>query len=154
MDKTMVGKDRIRILLVDYPPPFLRFVEKYCQSKGLEVNATDSEALGLHYAIVKRYQAIFIGAHAPRIDAGRLLKGMVRARIETPVFLLSETPAKDEKMMGFHHNLMGTIAKPLDLREFSRCIESANKPPELDPADKMKIHAILARWEKGMKNAD
>jgi DNA-binding response OmpR family regulator len=152
MAETIVGKDRIRILLVDSPPPFLRFVEKYCLSKGLEVNSTDSEALGLHYAVVKRYKAIFIGAHAPRIDAGRILKGLARARVTTPVFLLTETPGKDEKMMGLHHNVMGLIAKPLDLREFSRCIEFAQKPPELDPQDRMKIYAVLARWEKGMKN--
>jgi DNA-binding response OmpR family regulator len=152
MEGTVVGKDCTRILLVDSPPPFLRFVEKYCLSKGLEANSTDSEALGLHYAIVKRYKAIFIGAHAPRIDAGRILKGLARARVATPVFLLTETPGKDAKLMGLHNNLMGLIAKPLDLREFSRCIEFAEKPPELDPADRMKILAVLARWEKGLKH--
>jgi DNA-binding NtrC family response regulator len=126
MENAMVGKDCNRILHVDSPPPFLRFVEKYCLSKGLEAVSTDSEALGLHYAIAKRYKAIFIGAHAPRIDAGRILKGLARARITTPIFLLTET----------------------------RCIEFAEKPPELDQVDRMKIHAVLARWEKGMKNAD
>jgi DNA-binding response OmpR family regulator len=154
MENAMVGKDCNRILHVDSPPPFLRFVEKYCLSKGLEAVSTDSEALGLHYAIAKRYKAIFIGAHAPRIDAGRILKGLARARITTPIFLLTETPGKDARLMGFHPNLMGLIAKPLDLREFSRCIEFAEKPPELDQVDRMKIHAVLARWEKGMKNAD
>ena len=148
----MEGKGCIRILLVDSPPPFLRFLEKYCLSKGLEVNATDSEALGFHYAIVKRYKAIFIGAHAPRIDAGRILRGLARARVATPTFLLSETPGKDGKLTCLHPNLMGLVAKPLDLREFSRCLEFAEKPSELDPDDRAKIIAVLVRWEKGMKN--
>jgi DNA-binding response OmpR family regulator len=128
-------------------------VEKYCQSKGLEVNSTDSEAMGFHFALVKRYKAILIGAHAPRIDAGRILKGLARARIATPVFLLTESPAKDSKLMALHPNLMGLIGKPLDLKELSRCLESAEKPPELDPDERAKILAVLAKWEKSLKNA-
>jgi DNA-binding response OmpR family regulator len=142
-----------RILHVDAPAPFLRFVEKYCRTKGLDVDSTDSEALGFHYALVKRYRLILIGAHAPRIDAARILKGLARARIATPVFLLSDTPRKDAKLMDLHPNLIGCLAKPLDLRELSRCLESADKPPELEPGEREKIIAVLAKWEKGMKNA-
>lgn len=140
--------DGTRVLHIDAPPPFLRFVEKYCQSKGVEVDSTDSEAMGFHYALVKHYKAIFIGAHAPRLDAGRILKGLARARVTTPVFLLTESAGKDAKLMGLHSNLMGIIAKPLDLKEFSRYLEYAEKTPALDPGDREKILAILTRWEK------
>jgi DNA-binding response OmpR family regulator len=149
----MNGKVCARVLVIDSPPPFLRFVEKYCQSKGFEVNATDSEALGLHQGVVKHYKAILIGAHAPRIDAGRILKGLARARVTTPIFLLTETPAKDAKLMGLHPNLMGLLAKPLDLKEFSRCLDYAGKPPDLEPLEREKILAIIAKWEKSLKHA-
>jgi DNA-binding response OmpR family regulator len=149
----MDGKVRMRVLHIDAPPPFLRFVEKYCQSKGLEVDSTDSEALGLHHALVKRYKVIFIGAHVPRIDAGRILKGLARAGVKTPVFLLTETPAKDAKLMGLHPNLMGFLAKPLDLKEFARCLDYVDKPPELEPGEREKIVAVLVRWEKSLKHA-
>lgn len=139
-----------RILHIDAPPPFLRFVEKYCQSKGIAVDSTDSEAQGFHYALVKHYKAIFIGAHAPRVDASRILKGLARARVTTPVFLLTESASKDTKLMGLHSNLMGLIAKPLDLKEFSRCLEYAEKPPGLDPGEREKIIAILTKWEKSL----
>lgn len=142
-----------RLLLIDGPPPFLRFVEKYCQSKGLAVDSTDSESIGFHYALVRRYKVILIGAHAPRVDPLRIVKGLARARITVPVFLISETPAKDAKRIGQYPNLMGVIAKPLDLKEFARYLEYADRPPELDPADKERILAVLARWEKGVKVA-
>lgn len=142
-----------RVLHIDAPPPFLRFVEKYCQTKGLKVHSTDSEALGFHYALVKRYRAILIGAHAQRIDAGRILKGLARAKIRTPVFLLSETPAKDAKLLASHPNLMGLIAKPLDLKELTRCLEFAEKPPGLEPGEKEKILAVVIKWEKSLKHA-
>jgi DNA-binding response OmpR family regulator len=142
-----------RILHIDAPAPFLRFVEKYCRAKGLEADSTDSEALGFHYALVKRYKLILIGAHAPRIDATRILRGLARARIVTPVFLLSESPRKDAKLMDLHANLIGCLAKPLDLRELSQCLESAEKPPELEPGEREKILAVLAKWEKGLKHA-
>jgi DNA-binding response OmpR family regulator len=149
----MENKVSTRILHIDAPAPFLRFVEKYCRAKGMDADSTESEALGLHYALVKRYKLILIGAHAPRIDASRILKGLARARVATPVFLLSESPRKDAKLMDLHPNLIGCLAKPLDLRELSRCLESADKRPELEPGEREKILAVLARWEKGMKHA-
>lgn len=149
----MEAKDCTRILHIDAPPPFLRFVEKYCRSKGLDVDSTDSEPLGLHYCLSKRYRVIFIGAHALRVDAGRILKGAARARVNTPIFLLTETPAKDAGLMGLHPNLMGLIAKPLDFREFARCLEYAERPPELDPAEREKILAVVVKWEKSLKHA-
>lgn len=152
MGEPQLKKMVTRLLHIDSPPPFLRFVEKYCQSKGLSVDSTDVEAVGFQYALVRRYKLILIGAHAPRIDPFRILKGLVRARIETPVFMVSETPAKDAKWMGQYPNLIGVIAKPLDLKEFSQIIEFAERPPELLPEDKKRILAILGVWEKSMKH--
>ena len=149
----MENKISGRILHIDAPAPFLRFVEKYCRAKGLDSDSTDSEALGFHYALVKRYKLILIGAHAPRIDASRILKGLARARISTPVFLLSEHPRKDAKLVDLHPNLIGCLAKPLDLRELTRCLESAEKPPELEPGEREAILAVLGKWEKGLRHA-
>jgi DNA-binding response OmpR family regulator len=144
---------RPRLLHIDGPPPFLRFVEKYCESRGMKVDSTESEETGFHYALVKRYKMILIGAHAPRVDAMRILKGLLRARIKTPVFFVSETPTKDIKRMGQYPNLLGVVAKPLDLKEFSRYLEYIEKPPELEPEEKEKILSVIARWEKGLKLA-
>lgn len=152
MGESIKGKVVTRLLHIDSPPPFLRFVEKYCQSKGLTVDSTDQEAVGFQFGLVRRYKIILIGAHAPRIDPFRILKGLVRARVETPVFMVSETPSKDAKWMGQYPNLVGVIAKPLDLKEFSQIIEYAERPPELHPEDKKKILAILGNWEKSIKH--
>lgn len=116
------------------------------------MDSTDSEAVGFHYALVKHYKLILLGAHAPRVDAFRILKGLVKSKISIPVFLVSDSPAKDTKWVGYYPNLMGIIAKPLDLKEFSRYLEYADKPPELDPADREKIVAVLGRWERSQKN--
>lgn len=141
-----------RLLHIDGPPPFLRFVEKYCVSKGMAADSTDSEATGLHYALVKRYRLILIGAHAPRIDAFRLLKGLARAKVATPTFLVSETPEKDRKWVGYYPNLNGVLAKPLDLKEFSRILEYAEAPPHLPPEERREILAVLGKWEKSLKH--
>lgn len=144
----MPEKNITRLLHIDGPPPFLRFVEKYCSSKGLSVDSTDSESLGFHYALVKRYRLIIIGAHATRIDAFRILKGLTRAKVATPVFLSSETPDKDSKWVGYYSNLVGIIAKPLDLKAFSRVLGYAEAPPRLSPEEKREILAVLGKWEK------
>lgn len=149
----MEVRDCSRILHIDSPPPFLRFVERICQSRRLETDSTDSEALGFHYALAKRYRAIFIGAHAPKVDAARILKGLARARVQTPVFLMTEMPEKDAKLRDLHPNLKDLIAKPLDVKEFSRCLELAEKPPRLEPGEKEAILSILVKWEKLLKNA-
>src|SRR5688500_18021894 len=105
----MPEKTGSRLLHIDGPPPFLRFVEKYCSSKGIAVEYTVSAAQVFHYALFKRYKLILLGAHAPRIDAIRTLKGLVRAKIATQVFFLSDSPEKDRKWVGYFPNLMGVI---------------------------------------------
>jgi hypothetical protein len=55
--------------------------------------------------------------------------------------------------MGLHPNLMGLLAKPLDLKEFSQCLDYADKPPELEPGEREKILAVLVKWEKSLKHA-
>ena len=118
----------------------------------MAVDSTDSESVGFHYALVKHYKLILLGAHAPRVDALRILKGLAKSGIPTPVFFVSESPAKDAKWLGCFPNLMGIIAKPLDLKEFARYLEYADRPPEIDPADKEKILAVLGRWERTLQN--
>lgn len=152
MGESNKDKAAPRLLHIDSPPPFLRFVENYCKSKGISVDSTDSEATGFQFAMVKRYKMILIGAHAPRIDPFRILKGLARAKVESPVFLVSEMPAKDAKWVGQFPNLMGVITKPLDLKEFSQYIEYADRPPELDPVDREKIMSVLIKWEKSLIN--
>lgn len=134
-----------RILHIDAPPPFLRFVGKYCQSKGFDVDSTDSESVGFHYALVKHYRVILIGAHAPRIDAERILKGLFHAHVTTPVFLLTGSMIKDEKLMDLHTNLVGLISKPLDLKEFSHCLENADKLTEQSPGERKKNLSVLVK---------
>ena len=70
-----------RLLHIDGPPPFLRFVEKFCSSKGMAADSTDSEATGLHYALVKRYRdvtavdALNLETPAAEIDVSASLFG-------------------------------------------------------------------------------
>lgn len=147
----MPEKTCSRLLHIDGPLPFLRIVEKYCQAKGMVVDSTDSEAVGFHHALVKRYKLILIGAHVPRIDAFRILKGLARAKVGSPVFFTSESPNKDAKWVGYYPNLMGIIAKPLDLKDFSRYLEYAEAPPKLETGEREKILAVLGKWEKCLK---
>lgn len=147
----MADTNPCRVLHIDGPPPFLRFVEKYCQSKGIAVDSTDSEAAGFHHALVKPYRLILIGAHAPRIDSIRILKGLARSRVTAPIFFLSENAPKDRKWVGYYPNLMGVIAKPLDLKEFSRYLECAKAPPRLEPDERREIFSVLAKWEKTLQ---
>lgn len=114
----------------------------------MAVETTDSESVGFHQSLVKRFKVILIGAHAPRIDPFRILKGLLRARVSTPVFFLSDSATRDSRYLGQYANLMGIITKPLDLREFSRYLETADRPPELEPGEKEQILAVLAKWEK------
>jgi DNA-binding response OmpR family regulator len=144
------------VLHIDGPPAFLRFVERYGQSKGWRVDSTSSESLGFHYALVRKYDYILIGAHVPRVDPLRLLRGLARAKVVTPVFILTESLSKDEKLFGHHSNLRALIGKPLELKDFAAKLESKDRPVAAslsEPVDKEKFLQLVADWEGRKKSS-
>ena len=143
-----------RILHINSPAQILRFVESFCESKGIKVDSTDSESLAFHHALLKKYKLIMMGLGVPKIDAARILGGLVRFKLGTPVLLVSATPIEDEpKYTGFQ-NVLGVIAKPINVAVLSQYLQDASKPPEFTHEEKNKFLSVLEKWETELKQAN
>jgi DNA-binding NtrC family response regulator len=142
-----------RLLHINHPAAILRLVERFCQSKKFSLDSFESTAIGLHHAMARKYHIIILGLPTKGLDSSRFLKGLLRARISTPVLLMAESRSKEKLELGKFPNVIGTISKPLDIHEFSKYLDSANKPPELDSQEKEKLIAVLRKWEGKIPHA-
>ena len=141
------------MLHLNNPAALLRLVERFCQSRKISVDSLESGSAAFHHALVKPYQLILVGSPSAGIDIARLLTGLTRAKIKTPVLVMTETRLMRKADFSKFPNCIGVIAKPLDLSEFSKYLEFINKPADLEPQDKEKLLAILRKWEIRMSDA-
>jgi DNA-binding NtrC family response regulator len=142
-----------RLLHINHPAAILRLVERFCQSKKFSMDSFESTAVGLHHALARKYHLIILGLPAKGLDPSRFLKGLLRAKISTPVLIMAESRSKEKVELGKFPNVIGIISKPLDVHEFSKYLDSAHKPPEMDPQEKEKLMAVLRKWEVKIPHA-
>lgn len=142
-----------RILHINHPAAFLRLVEKYCAAQKIGVDSFEYAPIGLHYALARRYHMIVLGFPLPAMDTFRVLKGLVRAKVATPVLIMADNRARLREDFGRFPNVIGCIGKPLDVKELARYLDSVRKPEELDPQEKTALLAMLRKWETESRNA-
>jgi DNA-binding response OmpR family regulator len=142
-----------KLLHVNNPPQLLRLVEKFCQSRKIAVDSLESGSAAFHHALVKQYHLILVGAPSIGIDVPRLLMGLTRAKITTPVLIMTESRLLGKADFSKFPNCIGVLSKPLDLSELSKYLEFLNKPIEIKPQEKEKLMATLRKWEMRMSDA-
>jgi DNA-binding response OmpR family regulator len=107
---------------------------------------------GFHMALVQDYDLIFLALRENPIDGLRIVKGLHRAGVKTPIVLLM--PARELELrrteLSRHPNVLTCLAKPLDLRQVDKVMDFLRKPPNLKPADRAKLLEVLARVERAV----
>lgn len=147
-DKDAV-KDFPRVLHIDYPSAILRLMENTYQGKSLTWDSTLSGIQGLHLAMVAPYHLIIMSIKEPGVDGARVINGLERAGITTPIILLvpaRELEKRREELAGLP-NVLGCVAKPVDTRQLDKLMEFLRKPPTLKHEDKARLLKILNRIE-------
>lgn len=147
------AKELPRILHIDYPAAILRLMEKSFQGRSLIWDCAETGSQGLHLALVQNYHLIILGFREPGIDGARVVQGLKRAGVSTPVILLlphRELEKRREELSRLP-NVMGCLAKPVDLRQMDKLMEFLRHPPSLSPEDKARLLEVLARIEKAVR---
>jgi len=142
-----------RLLHINHPAAILRLVERFCQSKKFSLDSFESASVGFHHALARKYHLIVFGLPSKGLDPSRFLKGLLRAKITTPILIMAESQSKEKTELGKFSNVIGFISKPLDINEFSKYLDSANKPPELEAKEKEKLISLLRKWEEKIPHA-
>jgi DNA-binding response OmpR family regulator len=147
------AKELPRVLHIDYPAAILRLMEKAFQGRPLVWDCAESGAQGLHLAMVQNYHLIILGFKEQGIDGLRVVNGLKRAGVSTPILLLmggkelEKRRAELERLPG----VMGCLAKPVDLRQMDKMMEFLRHPPALRTEDKARLLEVLARIEKAIR---
>jgi hypothetical protein len=86
------------------------------------------------------------------VDGLRILKGLLRAGVKTPVvvFLPARELEQRRGELSRYPNVLACLPKPLDLREVDKAMEFLRHPPSLKPEDKARLLDVLARIEKAV----
>ncbi|HKP98140.1 MAG TPA: hypothetical protein VJ385_20590 [Fibrobacteria bacterium] len=146
------GKDIPRVLHIDFPAAILKLLETAFQNRGLVWETCDSGVQGFHLALVQDYNLIFLALRENPIDGLRIVKGLNRAGVKTPIVLLM--PSRDLELrraeLSRYPNVLACLAKPLDLRQVDKAMEFLRHPPSLKPADKARLLEVLARVERAV----
>ncbi|MDB5104623.1 MAG: response regulator receiver protein [Fibrobacteres bacterium] len=143
------AKDMPRVLHIDFPAAILKLLETTFQNRGLVWETCDSGVQGFHMALVQNYNLILLALRENTIDGLRIIKGLRRAGITTPivVFMPSRDLEQRRAELSRYPSVIACLAKPLDLRQVEKAMEFLRHPPSLKPNDKAKLLQVLARVE-------
>jgi DNA-binding response OmpR family regulator len=141
-----------RVLHIDFPVAILKLLETTFAKRGLAWDSAETGVAGLHLAMVQDYNLIFLALRENTIDGMRIVKGLKRAGITTPIVMLM--PSKELELrraeLGRYPNVLACLAKPLDLRLVDKVMDFLRNPPSLKPQDKAKLLEVLARVERAV----
>lgn len=148
-------KETPRVLHIDFPVAILKLLETSFAHRGLVWDSAETGVAGLHMALVQDYNLIFLALRENTIDGIRIVKGLKRAGVTTPIVMLM--PAKEMELrrdeLSRYPNVLACLAKPLDLRLVDKVMDFLRHPPTLKPRDKAKLLEVLARVERAVDAA-
>jgi DNA-binding response OmpR family regulator len=146
------GKDFPRVLHIDFPAAILRLLETTFQNRDVVWESCDSGVQGFHLALVQDYNLIFLALRENTIDGLRIVKGLHRAGVKSPIVLLMPSRDLEQRRaeLSRYPNVLACLAKPLDLSQVQKAMDFLRHPPALNPKDKAKLLEVLARIERAL----
>ena len=91
----------MRVLLVEDDPTASKSIEMMLANANLNVYATDLGEEGIDLAKLYDYDLILLDLNLPDMNGHEVLRQLRRARIDTPILILSGNDDADNKIRGF-----------------------------------------------------
>lgn len=107
----------MRILLVEDDPTTSKSIELMLANANLNVYATDLGEEGIDLAKLYDYDLILLDLNLPDMNGHDVLRQLRRARIETPILILSGNDDADNKIKGFGFGADDYLTKPFHREE-------------------------------------
>lgn len=147
------SKDAPRVLHIDFPAAILKLLETSFQNRGYLWDSSISGVQGFHMALIRDYNLIILSLRENTIDGLRIVKGLKRAGVATPIVLLMPARELEQRRQEFSRfpNVLACLAKPLDLRQMDKVMEFLRHPPSLRAEDKARLLELLAAIEREVR---
>lgn len=110
--------DSLRILLIEDNPDLAANLIDFLEAKGHAVDTAGDGITGLHFALVKDYDAIVLDLVLPGMDGITLCRKLrEEGGKHTPVLMLTARDSLDDKIVGLESGADDYVVKPFVLRE-------------------------------------
>jgi len=107
----------MRVLLVEDDPTTSKSIEMMLANANLNVYATDLGEEGIDLAKLYDYDLILLDLNLPDMNGHEVLRQLRRARVETPILILSGNDDADNKIRGFGFGADDYLTKPFHREE-------------------------------------
>ena len=107
----------MRVLLVEDDPTASKSIEMMLANANLNVYATDLGEEGIDLAKLYDYDLILLDLNLPDMNGHEVLRQLRRARIDTPILILSGNDDADNKIRGFGFGADDYLTKPFHREE-------------------------------------
>ncbi len=107
----------MRLLVVEDDAEIAEGVSSLLRSDGHAVDVARNGLEGLNLALDDRYAALVLDIMLPGLDGWGVLAGLRRARVRTPVLMLTARDAIDDRVRGLEGGADDYLVKPFDPRE-------------------------------------
>jgi len=107
----------MRILLVEDDPTTARSIEMMLSNANLNVYVTDLGEEGIDLAKLYDYDLILLDLNLPDMNGHEVLRRLRRARVETPILILTGSDDTESKIKGFGFGADDYLTKPFHREE-------------------------------------
>ncbi|MDF8360663.1 heavy metal response regulator transcription factor [Achromobacter anxifer] len=113
----------MRLLVVEDEPKTASYIKRGLTGLGYTVDVSGDGTEGLFLALEHDYDGIILDVMLPGQD-GYALLGLLRARKQTPVLMLSARGSVDERVKGLRHGADDYLPKPFSFTELVARIQA------------------------------
>ncbi|MDA0222148.1 MAG: response regulator transcription factor [Proteobacteria bacterium] len=107
----------MRVLLVEDDPTSSKSIEMMLANANLNVYATDLGEEGIDLAKLYDYDLILLDLNLPDMNGHEVLRQLRRAKVDTPILILSGNDDADNKIRGFGFGADDYLTKPFHREE-------------------------------------
>lgn len=114
-----------KILVIDDERAIRRALREILEFEEFEVDEAEDGKEGLEKALSESYDVIFCDIKMPKMDGMEVLDGLVKAKIDVPVIMISGHGNVESAVQAIKKGAFDFIEKPLDLNRILVTIRNA-----------------------------
>lgn len=125
-----------RVLVVDDEPRIVNFVSRALSAEGFGVDGAHDGVRALELARTGRYELVVLDLLLPGLDGKSVLRGIIEARPEQRVLVLSALSDVDSKVRCLELGASDYLAKPFALAELVARVRARLRQPAVGPGER------------------
>lgn len=132
----------MRILIVEDEKSLSDILVELLKKQKYQVDAVYNGEDGLDYGLSGIYDLILLDIMLPKLNGIEVLKRLRKAKIATPIIMLTAKAEVEDKVSGLDHGADDYIIKPFETRELLARIRSASRRKEVLALDEITFGDI------------